>query len=146
MIAGLVVAGFGLAPVYLSPLSQYLLGRTTAFGSRCSIFGVAFAVIVCGLAQLLRNPPPGFVAGAQAAAAAGETRRRRTRRPAEILRSPGFYLLWVIYFIGAGAGLMVISSVSGMAKKSMGERGVRGGGRHGHRQRRGPHRSRHPLR
>ncbi|MCL4789922.1 MAG: MFS transporter, partial [Verrucomicrobia bacterium] len=28
---------------------------------------------------------------------------------------------WVIYFIGAGAGLMVISSVSGMAKKSMGE-------------------------
>jgi MFS family permease len=28
--------------------------------------------------------------------------------------------LWVIYFIGSGAGLMVISSVSGMAKKTMG--------------------------
>jgi MFS family permease len=32
-----------------------------------------------------------------------------------------FYLLWVIYCVGAGAGLMVIGSVSGMAKKSMGE-------------------------
>jgi len=31
-----------------------------------------------------------------------------------------FWLLWVLYFIGAGAGLMVISSVSGMAKKTMG--------------------------
>ncbi len=39
----------------------------------------------------------------------------------EILRQPKFWLLWVIYFIGAGAGLMVISSVSGMAKKTMGE-------------------------
>jgi MFS family permease len=41
--------------------------------------------------------------------------------PGEVLRSPLFYLLWLIYFIGAGAGLMVISSVSGMAKKSLGE-------------------------
>jgi MFS family permease len=38
-----------------------------------------------------------------------------------MLRSPLFFLLWTIYFIGSGAGLMVISSVSGMAKKSMGE-------------------------
>jgi nitrate/nitrite transporter NarK len=120
LIAGLVVAGFGLAPVYLSPVSQYLLGhyqvKTTML-----ILGIAFTVIVCGLAQLLRNPPAGFVAGRQPAggdapqpAAAGST-------PSEILRTPGFHLLWVIYFIGAGAGLMVIGSVSGMAKKSMGE-------------------------
>jgi MFS family permease len=40
--------------------------------------------------------------------------------PGEVLRSPGFYVLWAIFFIGAGAGLMVISSVSGMAKASMG--------------------------
>jgi MFS family permease len=38
-----------------------------------------------------------------------------------MLRSPMFYLLWAIYFIGSGAGLMVISSMSGMAKKSMGQ-------------------------
>jgi nitrate/nitrite transporter NarK len=32
-----------------------------------------------------------------------------------------FWLLWLIYFAGAGAGLMVIASISGMAKKTMGE-------------------------
>jgi MFS family permease len=38
-----------------------------------------------------------------------------------MMKSASFYILWFIYFIGSGAGLMVISSVAGMAKKSMGE-------------------------
>jgi nitrate/nitrite transporter NarK len=42
------------------------------------------------------------------------------KRPSEILVTPTFWILWMIYFIGSGAGLMVISSVSGMAKKTMG--------------------------
>ena len=37
-----------------------------------------------------------------------------------MLRSYKFYVLWLTYFIGAGAGLMVIGSVAGLAKKSMG--------------------------
>jgi OFA family oxalate/formate antiporter-like MFS transporter len=119
MIAGLVVAGFGLAPVYLSPLSQYLL---THYALRHSmlIFGLAFAVIVCVLASLLRNPPPGYVTSAPGPAATVSAAVVNVA-PSQVLRSPGFYLLWVIYFVGAGAGLMVISSVSGMAKKSMGD-------------------------
>jgi len=121
LIAGLVVAGFGLAPVYLAPTSQYLLGR---FGVQQTmlILGAAFTVIVCGLAQLLVNPPAGYVAGAGSTAPGDAARpAAASSTPGEVLRTPGFYLLWVIYFIGAGAGLMVIGSVSGMAKKSMGD-------------------------
>ncbi len=118
LIAGVVVAGFGLAPVYLAPTSQYLLA---AIGLKTSMlfFGGAFFLIVCGLAQMLKNPPPGFVAAPQDSSASKQAAPSFT--PAEMVRSPQFYLLWVIYCIGAGAGLMVIGSVSGMAKKSMGE-------------------------
>src|SRR5512137_2000107 len=63
MIAGMVVAGFGLAPVYLAPTSQYLLGTYKVQHSML-LLGIAFVVIVCGLAQLLVNPPAGFVAAA----------------------------------------------------------------------------------
>jgi MFS family permease len=42
-------------------------------------------------------------------------------KPSEMLKTRAFYTIWLIYFIGAGAGLMVIGSVAGMAKKSMGE-------------------------
>jgi len=121
LIAGLVVAGFGLAPVYLAPTSDYLLRNYGVLKSML-IFGVAFAVIVCGLAQLLKNPPRDYVAGTKPSAANVSAKPAAVNfSPGEILRQPRFWLLWVIYFIGAGAGLMVISSVSGMAKKTMGE-------------------------
>jgi nitrate/nitrite transporter NarK len=120
LIAGLVVAGFGLAPVYLAPLSQYLLGHYQLKASML-IFGIAFVVIVCGLAQLLINPPAGYVAGAKPAADNAPAKPALpSATPGEVLRQPTFYLLWVLYFIASGAGLMVISSVSGMAKKTMG--------------------------
>ena len=122
LIAGLVVAGFGLAPVYLAPLSQFLLGHYHVRSSM-TILGVLFVAIVCGLSQLLKNPPAGYSAtqkstGANPAVPAAVAVHAG---PAEILRQPMFWLLWLIYFIGAGAGLMVIGSVNGMAKKSMGE-------------------------
>ena len=120
MIAGMVVAGFGLAPVYLAPTSNYLLGH---FGVQKAmlILGIAFTAIVCGLAQLLVNPPAGYVAGPKPAAGAAAKPAASQSTPSEILRTPGFWVLWLIYFIGSGAGLMVIGSISGMAKKSMGE-------------------------
>lgn len=117
LIAGMVVAGFGLAPVYLAPTANIVLAE---FGLQKSMlfFGVAFTVIVCGLSQLLKNPPPGFVASEASSTSAPAPSINLS--VAEILRTPLFYLLWLMYFIGAGAGLMVIGSVSGMAKKSMG--------------------------
>jgi nitrate/nitrite transporter NarK len=115
LIAGLVVAGFGLAPVYLSPLSKYLLAVDGLRGAML-VYGIAFTIAVCGLAQLLRNPP---AAASQATSLAARTSDSIT--PTSLLRTPAFYLLWVLYFIAAGAGLMVISSISGMARKSMGE-------------------------
>lgn len=121
LVAGLVVSGFGLAPVYLAPLSQFLLGR---FGLQRSmlILGVGFVVMVCGLAQLLVNPPP---APSQGIPAGGGSRSRpaatASASPGEMLRQGRFWWLWFLYFVGAGAGLMVIGSISGMARKSMGE-------------------------
>ena len=118
LVAGLVVAGFGLAPVYLSPLSKYLLATQGLRGAML-IYSVAFALVVCALAQLLVDPPT------TPAAADGAPRPPKPAAggalPGEMLRTPVFYLLWLIYFIGAGAGLMVISSISGMAKKSLGD-------------------------
>ena len=118
LIAGLVVAGFGLAPVYLAPLTEHLV--TQGVLHTMAVYSILFAVVVFGLAQLLQNPPPGYVATSPVAANAPLKPAVANVGPAEILRQPAFWLLWVIYFIGSGAGLMVIASVSSMAKKTMG--------------------------
>jgi len=120
LIAGLVVAGFGLASVYIAPLSDYLLTHYGVLGAM-RFYGVALVIVVCGLSLLLVNPPAGYVAAASSAAKKKAITAATTATPGEMLRTPMFYLLWAMYFIGSGAGLMVISSVSGMAKKSMGQ-------------------------
>ena len=117
LIAGLVVAGFGLAPVYLAPLSKYLVTHYQLQKSML-ILGGTFLVVIVALSQLLKNPPAGYVAGG---ASAGSKPAATGLSPAEIIRTPSFWILWLIYFAGAGAGLMVISSISGMAKTTMKE-------------------------
>ena len=128
LIAGLVVAGFGLASVYIAPLSQYLL-RIWGLQSSMMFFGIAFLLVVCGLSVNLVNPPAGF-SPAKATPNPGNGKKpasapavpiQKDSSPSEMLKTPTFYLLWVLYFIGSGAGLMVISSIAGMAKKSLGE-------------------------
>ena len=120
LVAGIVVAGFGLAPVYLAPLTDHLM-KTGGVQHAMAFFSVLFTIVVVGLAQLLQNPPRGFTAATSNSSGKTTALAATSATPAQMLRSPMFYLLWVIYFIGSGAGLMVISSMSGMAKKSMGE-------------------------
>lgn len=121
LIAGLVVSGFGLASVYIAPLSQYLLG-IWGLQKAMLFFGVAFLIVVCGLSSMLVNPPAGYAAVRSNPGSPKQVaQKEQNSSPSEMMRSAAFYRIWVIYFIGAGAGLMVIGSVAGMAKRSMGE-------------------------
>ncbi len=120
LIAGIVVAGFGLASVYIAPLAQYLLAN---FGLQKSMlfFGVGFTAIVSFFALFLKNPPEGYIADPVAANSVVKAVTVADKSPGEVLKTAKFYVLWACFFIGAGAGLMVIGSATGLAKASMGE-------------------------
>ena len=138
LIAGLVVAGFGLASVYIAPLANYLL---KAFSTTSSVtgpdgamkqvvqmgvsntmlvFGIAFLVVVCALSQLLKDPPAGYVP-AGSPTKGGAAAKSVDRSWKEMLSTSQFYILWLIYFAGAGAGLTFISFCSDLAKKCLGD-------------------------
>ncbi|MCB2145157.1 MAG: OFA family MFS transporter [Deltaproteobacteria bacterium] len=123
MIAGIVVAGFGLASVYIAPLANFLIAN---FGLSRSmlIFGVSFLGVVCVLSMFLVNPPEGYIPEDQTSAAKAAVTPSAPAvnfSPLEMLKSGSFYKLWFMYFIGAGAALIIIGGVAGMAKKSMGD-------------------------
>lgn len=123
LIAGIVVAGFGIAPVYIAPLASYLIG-VVGIPKSMMFLGIGFTVAVCGLSFVLANPPQGFVPAEPADP--GPVAKLNAAKPvvnatvSEMLRNYKFYVLWAAFFIGSGAGLMVIGSVAGLAKKSMG--------------------------
>ena len=127
-ITGIVVAGFGLASVYIAPLTKYLLG-VVGLQTTMLVLGIAFLVIVCGLSLMLVNPSAGYVPSGfieRRNLSTNNTQKRalfddNEAGPKQVLKSPAFWLLWAIYFIGAGAGLMVVGNIAGMAKSSLGE-------------------------
>ncbi len=120
LIAGIVVSGFGLASVYIAPLATYMLG-VAGLQKSMMIFGIAFAIVVSLLALLISNPPAGYVAGGAPQTGTRKVAAVEDLRPSQLFTNAKFYTLWLAYFIGAGAGLMVIGSAKGLAKASLGE-------------------------
>lgn len=124
MIAGIVVAGFGLASVYIAPLATYLIGQF-GLSKAMMIFGFAFLIVVCVLAMFLVNPPSGYKPE-ENKPNNGKVHKLKTVAkpedfpPSETIKTKAFFKLWFMFFVGSGAGLIIIGSVAGMAKQSMG--------------------------
>ncbi len=122
LISGLVVAGFGLASVYIAPLTNYLL----KFGIRQAFFieGIIFLVAIVLLSQLITFPPKDYV---PAPPPAGVAERKPHQKVAkyeynwhEMMRTPAFYLIWITFVLGASAGLMIIGHLATIAKTQAG--------------------------
>lgn len=112
LITGIVVGGFGLASIYIAPLSNYLLARFSAFNS-FRILGLAFLLITVSLAQFVRNPPA--KAGGNLHLKAGRDMGSR-----QMLKTSYFWKLWFMFFAGATGGLMIIGHLSKIASLQLG--------------------------
>jgi OFA family oxalate/formate antiporter-like MFS transporter len=129
LIAGIVVAGFGISPVLLAPMAAWCLKLfATTDASGTAVNGVSATMIALGLftwlvvgvlAQFIRNPPEGFVARRKAARSAPPAGAEFDTRA--MLASAQFWLLYVMYFCGASAGLMFISVAQDLGKRALGE-------------------------
>ncbi len=116
LITGLVVAGFGLASVYIAPLTTWLLGTQHVSGT-FRVLGIAFLLVTVGLAQLLQNPPAGYLpAAASVKADAGAPAAKIDDYDwREMVRTRQFALLWCMYAFSAFAGLMIIGHMAKIA-------------------------------
>jgi MFS transporter, OFA family, oxalate/formate antiporter len=119
LVTGLVVSGVGLAAVYVSPLTQLLLGATD-IPRTFLILGLGATVLICLFARVLTDPPAGYVPAAAGAPGASSRKPATARRDLdwhEMLRSGQFYLLWTMFVLTASAGLMIIAHVAIIAKE-----------------------------
>lgn len=118
LISGIVVSGFGLAPLYIAPLTNYLL---VEYGLQQTFFilGGGFFVFIMALAQLIKNPPLGYVpAGVESQS--DEDKQKLSKKDApkvdyewnEVLKTRQFYQLWAMFCFGTFAGLLIIGQLS----------------------------------
>ncbi|MDN5363069.1 MAG: transporter, family, oxalate/formate antiporter [Eubacteriales bacterium] len=118
LISGIVVSGFGLASVYISPLTNSLL-KSVGINKTFLTLGIAFFIVTVLLAQLLRDPPPGYAPKGMPTTPSGQAAapKRYEYDWHEMLRTPQFYLLWLMYAFAAFAGLMIIGHMAKIAAK-----------------------------
>jgi len=85
-IAGLVVAGFGLASVYAAPLASNLIKNHGVAYAMMSL-GIGFLVVVVLLAQFLQAPPKGYVPAGATTPKSGTAPKHADLTPGEVLRT-----------------------------------------------------------
>ncbi len=111
LAVGLAVGGYGAGSAIFGPLAQLKLIPAYGLPATFQILGAIFFVMTMIGALLLRNPPAGYRPEGWSPAAAQSANSARQFTPAEVLRTPTFYLMWVGYALGCSAGLMVISQI-----------------------------------
>lgn len=113
LVVGLVVAGYGAAAVYISPLADFLIANHGLTGSFVGL-GVLFAVVVVVAGQLLDPPPAGYVA--QEVASGQQSSAQLPRTPVADFSASGmlgtwqFYALVLMFVASAQSGLLVIAN------------------------------------
>jgi len=112
LIAGIVVSGVGLSPVYIAPLANSLL-RTRGIENTFLYLGLLALAGITLLSLLLRNPPSRYTSDGSIPAPSPPGETDFTWR--EMLKTRSFYLLWLSFLLSSAAGLMLIVHLAGIA-------------------------------
>lgn len=122
LVVGLVVAGYGAAAVYISPLADYLIRNYGLTGSFVGL-GLLFAVVVVIAGQLLNPPPPGYVAPIPAHIVDGPKVAANDFTAKQMLATWQFYALVFLFIGSAQSGLLIISKAKTFLQETAGKEG-----------------------
>jgi MFS transporter, OFA family, oxalate/formate antiporter len=111
LAAGLTAAGFGAgAAATVVPIIFVI--KTYGYDQAFLWFGLGQGLVIVLLSQVLRAPKPGDAP----AAAPRVSQSARDFRPMEMLRSPLFWVLYVMFVLVAASGLVVTAQVAPIAR------------------------------
>lgn len=119
-ITGIAVAGFGAGALVFGYVEQYLLTlynvpTTANIGMPMLILGVVYLVLVVLGAQVLTNPPVGWVPVGYTPATTTADGKGQEIMPGNMIKTSTFWLLWLMFVFAATAGLMTLGNVKSAA-------------------------------
>jgi len=117
LMTGVAVAGYGAGALIMSPFAaRSIVARGVP--ATFEILGVVYLVLVVAAAQLYRNPPQGWrPAGWKPTGGVASAATSCDFTVGEAMRTPPFWMLWLMLFVNVSAGIMIISQASPMAQE-----------------------------
>lgn len=111
LAAGITASGFGAgAAVTIVPISNMI--RTSGYQSAFLFFGILQGVIVLAMSVFMRKAPPQLAAAAKVKSSMSA----RDYSPKEVLRSPVFWVMYVMFVLIASGGLTFAASIAPYAR------------------------------
>jgi MFS transporter, OFA family, oxalate/formate antiporter len=116
LATGLAAAGYGFGAIFTSfPIDSMI--KSAGYAQTLLVWGIIQGAIGILAAQGLRTPPEGWQPTGYMPATASTMQSKRSFTPAEMLRSPTFWLLFLMMSMMSTSGLMVVSNVGPFAKE-----------------------------
>lgn len=113
---GLTVMGFGLSALFTAPIVSSLVSLV-GLAKTFLLLGAVYFVVLCALGARMKFPP------AEWKTVPVSANRSQPWRPSaldfaphQVVRTSVFYVTWLIFLFGAGAGLMVIGYAKPIAQ------------------------------
>lgn len=115
LASGIMAAGFGGGTALFIPFISSMLASS---GHRATFVttGILQGLVILTVAQFLRHPPAEAVAVKAAAGGTGQQVGRRHFTTLEMLRTPQFYVMYVMFVLMATGGLLVTANAGPMAR------------------------------
>lgn len=116
LVSGIAVAGFGAGAFIFTQIGKWFIEASSdGLSNTFLYFGLIFLLMVVGGAQLLRDPPQGwlpkgYVPKENGGRANGEFEWRA------MIRTKQFVMLFSMFLLSATAGLMMIANVKNLAQ------------------------------
>ncbi len=119
LISGIVVAGFGMGSAWVAPLARASISAN-GLPETMLYFGLGMTLLVILCAQFMRVPPDGFIPTTNGKADPVSITPVVEFQPRQLFRTWQFYLIWIAFAFGSGAGLMVIGNLALIVKDQIG--------------------------
>jgi MFS family permease len=123
MATGMAIMGFGGGALIASPLSDFLMrhfasATSTGVAQTWVVLGIVYLVFMLGGAFGYRVPAPGWrPAGWTPPPENAKLVTRHNVTPAEAIRTPQFWFLWVVLCLNVTAGIGVLGQASAMIQE-----------------------------
>jgi len=116
LVSGIVVSGFGLAGIYVAPLTNFLL-HTFTLELAFIVLGVFYCIIIFLLHFLVKNPPADYIPEPSPVKKIINKVSSNDFTVKQMMKTFGFYALWLMFFCGTFAGLKVLGQLSNIGKE-----------------------------
>lgn len=119
LIGGIITAIYGLGSVILPPVITAIVSVSSA-AMAFKIIGVVFLLVIGGCSFLMEQCPADFVPEGWTPPASAKKSGTVDKNWKEMLGTPVFYVMLLLFTCGAFSGMMVISQASAVATNLVG--------------------------